>query len=225
MILPPLTRIDQRDTHRLINAAYIEDETVLRRISDDDFHLDDIFALDSATSGRLLAQDDKILGIGREELVFGIPNETIINAAFTYASPEGSRFNSSDRGAWYAGIELETSQAEVAYHRNRHYLEIKWDEPEQTRYLDMRADFIGDFHDCRGEGFENVLSPTSYAASQALAASLLASGSLGVVYPSVRFQPGSCLACFRPALVGNLRRGKYHFFNWEGLSRKPFWTQ
>jgi hypothetical protein len=41
-------------------------------------------------------------------------------------------------------------------------------------------------------------------------------GSLGVVYPSVRHQGGTCLACFRPALVTNVRRGKAYRFTWTG---------
>ena len=36
---------------------------------------------------------------------------------------------------------------------------------------------------------------------------LLNQGSAGVIYPSVRHRGGTCLACFRPALVVNVRRG------------------
>jgi hypothetical protein len=37
-----------------------------------------------------------------------------------------------------------------------------------------------------------------------------------VVYPSVRRAGGTCVACFRPALVGNVRRAKTYRFTWEG---------
>jgi hypothetical protein len=36
---------------------------------------------------------------------------------------------------------------------------------------------------------------------------LLTSGSAGIVYPSVRHKDGVCIACFRPPLVLNVRRG------------------
>ena len=36
-------------------------------------------------------------------------------AAFCHAHPLGSRFAGADRGAWYAGFEIETSHAEVAF--------------------------------------------------------------------------------------------------------------
>ena len=37
---------------------------------------------------------------------------------------------------------------------------------------------------------------------------LLAAGSAGIVYPSVRRANGTCLVCFRPALVTNVRTGE-----------------
>ena len=36
------------------------------------------------------------------------------------------------------------------------------------------------------------------------------------MYPSVRLAGGTCVACFRPALVGNVRRGVTYRFTWRG---------
>ena len=68
----------------------------------------------------------------------------------------------------------------------------------------------GEFHDLR-TSTEHVecLSPTSYAASQAFAARLLELGSAGIVYPCVRRAGGTCLVCFRPVLVTNVRRRQH----------------
>jgi len=221
--LPPLARIARRDTHRLIPAKFLDEPSAFTRIAEDGDHLEAILELDNATNERLLAQHGLLPEIGPEELVFGIPNATVINAAFTHPHPHGSRFNGPHRGAWYGGFELETSQAEVAYHKSLAYLEIHWNEPEETRYQDLLADFTSEFHDCRGGGFGDVLEPDSYVASQRLAASLLATGSAGVVYPSVRRPGGTCLACFRPALVNNVRRGKEIDFQWQGRAKEAGW--
>ena len=119
MSSPAVARIRQLDTHRLIPSKYSEgEESVLVRIADDDDHLRGIFDLDHATDDHLLAENDRLPGIGVDELVFGVPYYRIINAAFSQAHPLGSRFNGPDRGAWYAGFELETSQAEVAWHKS-----------------------------------------------------------------------------------------------------------
>src|SRR5438034_1016695 len=80
-----------------------------------------------------------------------------------------------------------------------------------VRQVDTRNDYLADvtaeLHDLRGDhAYADCLLPDSYVASQRLAESLLEAGSLGVVYPSVRRRRGTCVACFRPALVGNVRR-------------------
>lgn len=199
---------------------------MLERIADDDAHLDDLFALDDATNDRLQGERDLLPGIGRDELVAGIPYETIINASFCHASPEGSRFNGPDRGAWYAGFELETSQAEVGFHKSRQYMEIGWEKEDVVTYDDYLANFDADFHDIRGNAaFAACLAPCSYYASQGLAMELLTAGSLGIVYPSVRAPGGTCLACFRPAIVGNVRHSKTWTFVWRGSLVVPLWRE
>jgi RES domain-containing protein len=207
--LPGATALRRDDTHRLIPAKYIgEGESVLARLTVDDEDLDHLLELEGATNDRLLGEAGLLPGISVHELVFGIPHAHIVNAAFTHTHPMGSRFNLADRGAWYAAFALETSQAEVAFHKAQEFEEINWRDEEVVTCADYLADFRADFHDIRGEGeFAQCLDPGSYQNSQRLAGELLKEGSPGIVYPSVRHKGGSCLACFRPALVTNVRRG------------------
>jgi RES domain-containing protein len=202
-------QVDQRNTHRLIPTQFAHgDASVLALLTDDNGLLDRIFELDNATNYRLLAELSQLPGIDTRELVFGIPSYRIINAAFCHPAPGGSRFNSADRGAWYAAFEVETSQAEVAYHRQLWLRETGWEEEDVIDYVDYLADFRAEFYDVRkSEEHADCLSPNSYAASQALAAQLLELGATGIVYPSVRRAGGTCIACFRPVLVTNLRKG------------------
>lgn len=79
------------------------------------------------------------------------------------------------------------------------------------------ADFAHTFHDLRGQPeFADCLDPGSCVHSQELATELLSQGSLGLVYPSVRREGGTNLACFRPALVGDVRKGAAYGLNWCG---------
>lgn len=221
--MPATVQIDQRNTHRLIPAQYADGgASVLTRLTDDGALLDGIFELDNATNDRLLVESGLLPGIDARELVFGISSYRIINAAFCHPAPNGSRFNSGDRGAWYAGFELETSQAEVAYHKQLWLQEIDWEEEETAEYVDYRADFRAEFHDIRGtKKYEDCLSATSYAASQALAAKLLEEGSAGIVYPSVRRAGGTCIACFRPVLVTNVQKGESFTFVFADCRTPP----
>jgi hypothetical protein len=215
---PPVADVRRRDTHRLIPSHHARHgDSVLVAIADDDEHLQAIFELDAATNDRLLAQGHVLPGIGPEELVFGVPHAAVVNASFCHANPLGSRFSSPDRGAWYAAFDVRTAQREVGFHKSVQLAEIGRFEDSVT-YDDYLADFSGSFHDLRQgrRAFAAYLDPASYIASQQLAEQLLEGGSLGVVYPSVRRAGGTCLACFRPALVTHVRRAKTYRFTWEG---------
>jgi hypothetical protein len=213
--LPPISLVRKYDTSRLIPSKH-GGETVLARIADDDPHLQDIFELDQATNDRLLAENNFAPGIASHELIFGVPYFRMVNAAFCHPHPKGSRFNGPDRGAWYAGFEIETAQAEVAHHKWLELVETRWFE-ETATYIEYRADFSSDFHDLREQSdFAGCLDPASYLESQRLAAALLDAGSLGLVYPSVREPRGTCVVCFRPVVVGNVRKGAMLQFQWSG---------
>ncbi len=218
MNLPPLTAIRQLDTHHLVPSKYSEGgDSVLVRIADDDAHLADIFDLDHADNDRLLAENNLLPGIGVNELVSGVPFYRMVNAAFCHAAPLGARFNGPDRGAWYAGYTVQVSQAEVAFHKSVELAEVDWWQ-ESVTYDDYLADFGGEFHDIRGvAAFADCLAVDSYVASQTLGERLLEQGAAGVLYPSVRASKGDCIACFRPAMVGNVRKGATYRFTWDGV--------
>lgn len=215
--LPTLTPLRQFDTCRLIPSRFADrEDSVLAPLADNDATLRDLFDLDNATNERLRGEAGLLPGIGMDELVFGLPNFRIINAAYTYARPEGSRFSDGARGAWYCAFDAATALAEVSFHKAVEYQEIKRFDDSVT-YQAMLADFNGSFHDIRGaRGFARCLDPRSYVASQELAQTLLELGSMGVVYPSVRHPDGINLACFRPALVGNVRKGEAYRLTWAG---------
>jgi RES domain-containing protein len=216
--LPRLTALRRFDTCRLIPSRFAdaEDSVLAPLAGGDDALLRDLFDLDNATNDRLRGESGLLPGIGVDELVFGVPNFRMINAAYTYARPEGSRFNDGERGAWYCAFETETALAEVAFHKTVEYQEIgRFD--DSVTYQALLADFSAGFHDLRDDdAWTPCLDPGSYVASQGLAARLLDAGSMGVIYPSVRHAGGTNLACFRPALVGNVRKGHAYRLTWAG---------
>lgn len=222
-MLPRVSHLLQDDTHRLIPARSTErDETVLARLTGDPDELNDLFELEGATNDRLLGEAGLLPGITVRELVFGLAYSHIVNAAFTHAKPTGSRFNSPDRGAWYSAFSQETAGIEVAFHKAEELREINWQEKETFLYVDFLADFRGEFHDIRGDSrFGQYLDPNTYGASQKLARELLDKGSAGIVYPSVRHNRGTCIACFRPALVNNVRKGGQVAVEFENAFAAP----
>ncbi len=130
----PITDVDLEDTHRLIPAKYSRSGTVLSRLTDNEQMLDELLEIDGATNDRLLGEEGLLPGIGVHELVYGVDYAHIVNAAFTHAAPDGGRFNSSERGAWYAGLRTRnfarrsrlpqataTRRSRLARRRDRHF--------------------------------------------------------------------------------------------------------
>jgi RES domain-containing protein len=193
---------------------------VLSALGDDAQEVEDLVLLDGATNDRIQSEERGSIGISTFELVYGIPNAHIVNAAYTHPNESGSRFNDHTRGAWYAADRQRASVAEVAYHKSRRLNDIVVPDGPSERpgqdvstYDDWLADFQAEFHVLEpAEHFSEFLQPEPvpqcYAASQALARRLLDEGSNGVVYPSVRHQRSNCIVCFRPALVYNPHRSE-----------------
>jgi hypothetical protein len=219
-VSPPLPRtilLRQFDTCRLVPSRFAaREDSVLAGIAEDDAHLAELFDLDNATNERLRGERGLLPGIGIDELVSGVPNASLVNAAFTYAHPHGSRFNGPERGAWYCSFDVDTALAEVSFHKTVEYQEIgRFD--DSVTYEALLADFTSAFHDIRGDArFASCLDPDSYVASQRLALRLMEKGAVGVIYPSARQPAGTNLACFRPAVVANVRRGDAWRLTWSG---------
>jgi|SRR5262252_728036 len=222
-MLPKQTQLAQDDTHRLIPSRYAhEGASVLERLGLPPAQMKNLFQLDDATNERLLGEANELPGITVHELVFGVAHYHIVNAAFTHARPKGSRFMGPERGVWYAGFALKTAQAEVAFHYAQWLREVNWREEETVTYRDYIADFHGEFHDLRDRSrFQKYLDPNDYAASQRLGRKLLDAGSSGIVFPSVRHEGGTCLACFRPAMVTNVRQGSPVSFTFSNPDQPP----
>ena len=222
-LLPHVCDVIRDDTHRLIPSRYTDrDESVLTRLTDDAEDLNALFELEGASNDRLLGEAGLLPGITVRELIFGLSYSHIVNAAFTHADPFGSRFNGPERGAWYWAFARETSELEVAYHKSKELKEIHWQEKEIFSFVDLLADFRGTFHDIRGDArFGDCLDAHSYKASQRLAGELLERGSAGIVYPSLRHKGGTCIACFRPALVNNVRKSSSISITFENALAVP----
>jgi hypothetical protein len=204
-------QFNQAGTHRLIPAKYGA-ASVLESLPLPSEVLADLSELDAATNERKIAENGGNTAIGPGELLFGVPEAHVVNAAFTHPSPFGGRFHSAQRGAWYAGFEIESSIAEVAFHKRRFLTDARIQGEHAFDYIEFLADFSGLFHKLNAAERKTCLKPDPipqcYSASQMLANRPLFEGSNGIVYPSVRRTSGTCIACFRPALVFHPRRGQ-----------------
>jgi hypothetical protein len=220
--LPLLSTISFKNTTRLLPSKFSPfdpAEAPLSRLADNAGALAEISEVENKADPLVRAENNLLPGISPQELVAHVPFAGVINAALTYTSDGGSRFNNKDRGAWYAAKSVATSRTEVIFHAAARLAAMEEFNDEMS-FDEYFADFSGDYHDLRiSPGFEATLAPDSYVQSQILAEALLAYGSLGIVYPSVRHPGGVCIAGFRPALVTHVRKGRTFRFRWAGSSK------
>jgi RES domain-containing protein len=214
-LTPPTTRLQQKDTHRLIPSRFPPAGVLdVVTVPGD---LDLIFELEGWTNDRITAELGIIRMLPADEWVIGRPHATAIMAAFCHPAPNGGRFNTPDLGAWYAAFDLDTAFAESIHHRTRELEEIGVFETsvQMRQYL---SDFDADFHDVRGDdsAFAALHDPESWKVSQPFGADLRRQGSNGIVFRSVRHAGGECLACYRPPLVLNLRPAAHFEYRWQG---------
>ncbi|TVR84888.1 MAG: RES domain-containing protein [Rhodospirillales bacterium] len=219
-----ITAVNDRGLVRLIPETRHK-PPVLRGLVDSDDEAEILAELEGETSARLIAERDGSPALDRRELAYArrahdlkLYGQSHINAAFTYTRTGGNRFNGADRGAWYCAWDVLTSAEEVGFHRTRElgYIGIYED---AARYVELLADFIGDFPDLHGAPAHPALHPDpdiGYAAGQVLAADVRRQGHRGLLYPSVRHAGGRCFVAFDPGIIQNVRPGASWQLTWTG---------
>jgi RES domain-containing protein len=217
-IAAQVRRIAQDRTIRLVAAARLRDPILLKLVGKAD--LGALEEIEAGTSGRLRAEKSGSSRLDSRELVYGIPEADLINAAFSHWLPRSlNRFNGPGRGAWYAALELETCVAEVSFHMERELASIS-DFNAAVDYAEMFASFIGDFVDLRDvkprPAFLHPNPSRSYKAGNILADSVRAAGHYGIVYPSLRRPGGTCLVALVPHAVQSVTHGRVIRLTWSG---------
>jgi RES domain-containing protein len=213
-----VSRVSQRRTVRLIANANHK-PPVLEKLASSYGARAHLEALESVTNARQIVQQKGIPGLAPEALASGY-GFTYINAALAYTRPGGNRFNPPAWGVWYCAFDCETSLQEAAFHMTQALQAAGGDFDNETRYIELLADFEADFVDLRNQNPRpDCLHPDisiGYPAGQELADEIRASGHNGLVYPSVRHANGVCLAAFWPGLIQNFQQGESWILKWAG---------
>jgi RES domain-containing protein len=178
--------------------------------------LDTVLYVESLTNDRLRAEVGELELLPREDWITG-PGTGYIMAAFTHVAPTGGRFTDGTFGAYYAAADLATAVAETVYHRER-FMAYTREPPAQLDMRVLRADLDGELHDLRRASGDHgaVYDPSDYTASQAIARTLRAARSWGVLYDSVRNPGGECVAVFRPGVLSRCRQAEHLAYLWDG---------
>jgi RES domain len=171
--------------------------------------LDAVMELAGWTNDRLV--QNRINRLPVEERVYGIPNASVIMAAFLHVAPGGSRFNGEDLGGWYAADDLRTAAAEVGHHLRREVFARNL--PSMTRrYRCYASTLLGRYEDIRHQqaNLPDLYDPASYAASQHYGEAIRAAGGNGIVYDSVRRKNAACVFACRPRNITEVTQADHY---------------
>lgn len=219
---PPLFR-PRWSAYRIIPSHFPPIDLFERIYDPGDLEL--AFEIEAMTNDRLLDQTGDIQLVPPEERIAG-PGSSPVMAAFTHLG-FGSRFATFQFGVYYAGDSLETAIAETVFHKEREFVAAG----ESSIELTMRA-YVGEvalaMHDIRGPSFEALHDPNAddYSSSQAFAARWRTQGSNGLLYRSVRYPEGECIAAFKPKAVTIPKQGPHLKYFWDGdKQRITHWAE
>jgi hypothetical protein len=155
------------------------------------------------TNDRLVA--DRIDRLPQSEWVYGVPNASIVMAAFLHVAPGGMRFNGPELGAWYTADDIRTVAAEVGHHLRREAVARSATAMSRT-YRAYTATLLGDYLDIRGQHAKrpDVYAGDSYQASQKLGEEVRLSDGAGILYDSVRRRNGINVVAHRPRNITDI---------------------
>jgi hypothetical protein len=170
------------------------------------------------TNDRLVA--DRLARLPQSEWVVGVPNASIVMAAFLHVAPGGMRFNGPELGAWYAADELRTAAAEVGHHLRRET--VARGKVAMTRtYRAYATTLLGNYLDIRGQqaARPEVYASDRYDAAQKLGEQVRASGGAGLLYDSLRRRTGTNVVAHRPRNITEIVQTEHFEITVEAAAR------
>jgi len=213
---PPIGRVLWQPCWRLVPSRFPPVGLFDRVAAPEDLEI--IFAIEALTNDRLLDESGEIRRVPLEDRVSG-PGTTPIMAAFTHLNPEGSRFTDGTYGVYYAGKDMDTAIAETRFHKAR-FLAATHEPPMEIDMRSYASDLDAELHDIRKMQAQLPTvytdAPAGYVHAQTLAKALRDAGSNGIVYDSVRYSGGECVAVFKPRLLSPVRQGPHFCYIWNG---------
>jgi len=221
--LPELRRVRWAQACRIVPTRYPA-VTLFDRVADaSDFEA--LYALEAMTNERARDELGQIERVPPAQRLYG-PGSGPIMAAFAHVNLDGSRFSDGSYGVFYAARERATAVAETRYHHARFLAATA----QGALHLPMRLYHVAidaRLHDLRprSAGFEACHDPQDYGASRALARTLHAQGSPGVVYHSVRHERGQCVGLFDPRGASACLHAAYLLYVWDGRGFSDVYEQ
>ncbi len=164
--------------------------------------------LESATSDRVVNWPRFVL---EEDYRTGTGWGAVM-ASFCY--PAEGRFNTADRGAYYAGDCPETALREWTYHTEKVWRGFGVGNDFSAVVRCYTGKVTKPLVDIRGQS--EFMHDTDYRLGQQLAAELLRAGEFGILFSSVRSPGAEAVALLRPPATTPVVQAGHYVLHWNG---------
>ena len=213
---PPISTVKWQTAVRIVRSIYPPIDLFEDIADPADWPL--LISAEQKTNPRLMEN------IGNLELIpegrrVGGQGATYLMAPFCHVSPDRkSRFSAGGFGVLYAGEFFEVALLQTIHHHERFMSRTREAAGWTSQFREIVMNIDARLHDLRrpDAAQSQTLDPDNYTNSQMLAAQLRAAGSDGLIYPSVRYMGGECVALFYPDLAKNTVQGRHLDYHWNG---------
>jgi hypothetical protein len=212
----PLARIEWQGAVRIIRSIFPPIDLFEDIADPADWPL--LISAEQKTNPRIMETIGNLDLVPSDRRVAG-PGASWLMAPFTHVSTDRpSRFTDGSYGVLYAGKTFETALFETIHHHARFMARTAEAPGWTSQFREIVLSVSAELHDLReGQNQDDpALDPGSHGASQLLARSLRASGSEGLVYPSVRHAGGECIGLFFPDCASQPAQGRHLDYYWDG---------
>jgi hypothetical protein len=214
----PVSEISWRGSVRIIRSIFPPIDLFEDIADPADWPL--IISAEQKTNPRLMETIGNLDLVPEKRRIAG-PGASYLMAPFTHVSTDRpSRFSDGTFGVLYVGNSFEVALFETIHHHG-HFM-ARTNEPAgwSSQFREILLEINAHLHDLRSRNIDQsgLLLPDDYKASQALGSQLRATGSDGVVYPSVRYPGGECVGLFYPDGAANPIQGRHLDYHWNGTT-------
>lgn len=145
------------------------------------------------------------------------PGASWVMGPFVHCSPlRPGRFSDGTFGLYYAADSTEAAIAETIHHHTK-TMRATAEAPGWTsQFRALIGSVDADLDDAAA--MPDLLQPDDYGPSQVFGAKRRAAGSNGIVWPSVRYQGGQCIAAMWPDVVPIPLQGAHYAYHWNGAT-------
>lgn len=214
-MIPPVSQVSWDSTYRIISTRYPPIDLFEDIANPDDWA--DIISAEAKTNPRLVENIGNLAYVPNERRVAG-PGASLVMAPFVHASTDRpNRFSDGSFGIYYAGDLYEVALYETIHHHACFMRATNQEAGWTSQFRELIGSIDKTLHDiCANNDFHKCLDPNDYTFSQVLGKKLKHQESDGIVYESVRYQGGRCIAIFWPDVVSVPIQGRHLSYYWSG---------